>query len=227
MMAAPFRGPMHAAADIVPIVAVAYQRVIGIENRLPWRLPEDLRRFKATTTGHPIVMGRKTWESIGRPLPGRTNIVVTRQADYPVPPGVRLSPSPEEAFRLGAGLGAQVFVIGGRELYAAALPLAARIDATLVYRAFPGDAHFPALGPDWHLAAREDFESAQPADGPLRGSFVRLERRAAADACALCLVRAGRPLAAAPSPWESGLELALRDLVAPTGAPPAARAPER
>lgn len=198
-------------ADIVPIVAMAYERVIGFQNRLPWRIPEDLRRFKATTMGHPVVMGRRTFESIGKPLPGRANIVVTRQQGYAGPSDVHLASSPQEAFRIGAGLAKRVFVIGGAQLYAAALGHAREILATFVYHGFPGDAFFPALDAAWHVASREDFESRESSlrPEPLYGSFVALVRSQPEDGCALCRVRASlEPLPRArqgeSSPWDTG-----------------------
>lgn len=197
--------------DIVPIVAVAYDRVIGFENRLPWKLPADLRRFKETTMGHPVVMGRKTFESIGRPLPGRTCIVVTRQDGYRAPEGVLLARTPREAFEAAARLDRRVFVIGGAELYASALPHATEVLATLVYHRFRGDAHFPALGPAWHVASREDFEGALAGGEPLPCSFVRLVRAGGADGCALCLVHEGKAVASG-SRWDDGLAEVLAAL---------------
>ena len=199
--------------DLVPIVAIAYDRVIGFENRLPWRLPADLRRFKEATMGHPVVMGRRTFESIGRPLPGRPNIVVTRQAGFAVPEGVRVATSPEDAFRLAAGLDRRVFVIGGERVFEAALPRAREVLATLVYHPFRGDAFFPPLGPGWHVAAREDDAGAQADGSPLRFSFVRLRRGEGDDGCALCRARRGLPAEGA-GPWDEGLGRALAGLVA-------------
>ncbi|MEK7738297.1 MAG: dihydrofolate reductase, partial [Pseudomonadota bacterium] len=98
---------------ITLIAAVARNRVIGAGNALPWRLPEDLKRFKSLTLGHPIIMGRKTWDSLGRPLPGRTNIVISRSADFAAP-GIRVAGSLEASVALAASAGAaEAFVIGG------------------------------------------------------------------------------------------------------------------
>lgn len=217
------------AADIVLIVAMAYDRVIGHQNRLPWRIPEDLRRFKATTMGHPLVMGRRTFASIGKPLPGRTNIVVTRQADYPAPPGVLVAHAPSEAFHIGAGLGPRVYVIGGADVYATAIPHAREILATFVYHRFPGDAFFPALDAAWHIASREDFASGQSSPPRLEGSFVRLVRgREGDDGCALCGVRSGQGAprgggATQPSQWDAGFARMLSALAeAPSEARPRA-----
>jgi dihydrofolate reductase len=199
-----------AGADVVPIVAVALGRVIGLENRLPWRLPEDLQRFKALTMGHPIVMGRKTFESLGRLLPQRTHIVVTRQRDYKVPDGARVAATPFEALEAAAALDEQVFVIGGAELYAATLPHATRIEATLVYGRFRGDAFFPTLDQGWHVRSREDRQSA--AEPPLRFSFVTLRRDGdPGRACILC--RLGRDEPA--SPWDAGFAEVMGALTAP------------
>jgi dihydrofolate reductase len=123
------------------IAALARNRVIGIENRLPWRLPEDLAHFKALTLGHPILMGRKTFESLGRPLPGRTNIVITRNPDYR-PEGCQVAASIPAAIALCKDAD-EVFFIGGAELYAQAIPLADRLYLTEVDIEAEGDAWFP------------------------------------------------------------------------------------
>jgi dihydrofolate reductase len=125
------------------IVAAAANGVIGMENRLPWRLPEDLQRFKKLTMGHHLIMGRKTYESIGRPLPGRTTIVLTRTAGFDVP-GVLVARSVEDAFAL-AGNDPEPFVCGGAEVYKAALPLCDRAYLTIIDRDYTGDAIFPGL----------------------------------------------------------------------------------
>jgi dihydrofolate reductase len=146
------------------IYASARNGVIGNQGTLPWHLPEDLSHFKRMTLGCPVIMGRKTWDSIPlkfRPLPGRTNVVVTRQSDWradgALPANnmldalsicehmsVILEPSPE-----------QVWVIGGAQIYAEALPLAKRIAVTEIDADFEGDAFAPQLGPDWQETARE------------------------------------------------------------------------
>ena len=122
------------------IAAVARNGAIGKDNTLLWRLPEDLQFFKRTTMGRPVIMGRKTYESIGRPLPGRRNIVVTRSPDWRAD-GVEAAPSLQAALELG---GPDAFVIGGGELYAQALPLADRLVLTEIDQDFDGDTHFPA-----------------------------------------------------------------------------------
>ncbi|MGB9130469.1 MAG: dihydrofolate reductase [Thiobacillus sp.] len=123
------------------IAALAKNRVIGIENRLPWRLPEDLAHFKALTLNHPILMGRKTFESLGRPLPGRTNIVITRNPDYK-PEGCLVAASISAAIALCTDAD-EIFFIGGADLYAQAIPLADRLYLTEVDVEAAGDAWFP------------------------------------------------------------------------------------
>ena len=122
------------------IVAMAKNRVIGKNNTLPWHLPADLKHFKALTMGHHIVMGRKTYESIGKPLPGRTSVVVTRNAGY-APPGVITVNSLEAAIS-ACGDDKEIFVIGGAELYREAIRFADRIYLTEIDADVPGDAHF-------------------------------------------------------------------------------------
>ena len=135
------------------IAAMAKNRIIGRDNQLPWKLPEDLRYFKAATLGKPVIMGRKTWESLGRPLPGRRNIVVTRNARYALA-GAEVAPSLEAAIT-AVQEETEVFVIGGAELYRQALPIADRLYLTEIAEAFGGDASFPELSPDWQEISRE------------------------------------------------------------------------
>ena len=127
------------------IAALARNRVIGRNNAMPWHLPEDLKRFKALTLGHPVIMGRKTWESIiaalGKPLPGRTNIVISRSL-VSAPAGSHLAHSLEEALAYCHG-DEEVFVIGGAEIYALALPHASRLYLTEIDAVIEGDAWFP------------------------------------------------------------------------------------
>ena len=138
------------------IAAVARNGVIGIDNRLPWRLPADLRHFKALTLGHTVIMGRKTWESLPagfRPLPGRRNIVVTRVGSYRAEGATVANSLPAAVIEADGG---EAFVIGGAELYAAALPLADRLQLTEIDAAFEGDTHFPAIDHDqWRETTRE------------------------------------------------------------------------
>ncbi len=139
------------------IVAVAQNGVIGCENRLIWHIREDLQRFKAITTGHPVVMGRKTFESLGRPLPNRTNVVITRQKEYR-PEGVTVVHSLEEAITLFSSQ-EEVFIIGGGEIYRQAMPLADRFYLTEVCLHFEGDVRFPAWNQaEWKLVSEERHE---------------------------------------------------------------------
>lgn len=141
------------------IVARARNGVIGRDGALPWRLPEDLAFFKRTTMGHAIVMGRRTWESIGRPLPGRRNIIVSRQAGF-VAAGAEVAASLDEALRLCEG-SPEVFVIGGAQLYRDALPRAERLIVTEIDADFEGDTFWPP--PDaahWREVGREHLPPA-------------------------------------------------------------------
>lgn len=159
---------------ITLIAAVARNGVIGKDNALPWHLPEDLKHFKQLTTGHTVIMGRKTWESLPerfRPLPGRLNIVVTRNAGY-VAPGATVVTSLEAAQKVGAG-GTPLFVIGGAELYAHALPLAQRLELTEIDAQIVGDAYFPRIDRgQWREIERRPGLSA----AGLGYAFVTYER---------------------------------------------------
>lgn len=157
------------------LVAVARNGVIGRNNDLPWHLPEDLKRFKALTLGYPVVMGRRTYESIiertGSPLPGRDNIVVTRRTGYAAP-GCRVVHSLEAALA-GASGAKKIFVIGGADIFALALPLANRLDVTEIDADVEGDVVFPAYDrAEWREISRE--AGADAAD--LRYDFVVYER---------------------------------------------------
>ena len=155
------------------IVAVAENGVIGDKNTLLWHISEDLKHFKAVTTGHPVIMGRKTYESLGRPLPNRTNVVITRQQVEI--PGCRVVHSLGEAVALFPG-DDEVFVIGGAQIYAQALPLADRFYLTRVFRAYEGDTRFPAWDEsEWRLAASEAFPCG--ASYPWPFVFETWERR--------------------------------------------------
>lgn len=160
-------------APLALIAAVAANGVIGAGNALPWHLPADLRRFKATTLGHPVIMGRRTYESIGRALPGRANLVVTRQAGFDAP-GCTVVGSLAAA-RAAARSADEAFVIGGGELYREALPAADRLYVTEIHASFAGDALFPPIDPrEWREVAREVHEG----EAPFRFDFVRYERAA-------------------------------------------------
>jgi len=157
------------------ILARADNGVIGDGNRIPWRIPDDLKRFKALTMGKPIVMGRKTWESFPRkPLPGRTNIVISRDPNL-VAPGAVVVHSFEEALsRAAAEIPKDVMIVGGAEIYRVALPQATRIELTEVHEAFRGDVSLEPFDPkQWRETAREERSAL---DG-LRYSYVTLVRR--------------------------------------------------
>ena len=160
------------APTLSVIVAMARNRVIGIDNTLPWRLPEDLKHFKALTMGHHIVMGRKTYESIGRPLPGRTTVIVSRDPAYRVE-GCLTAPSIDAAIAACAG-DAEIFFVGGAEMYAQVLPRADRLYLTEIQADFEGDAWFPAFDRDaWTETARDKRVSPEG----LGYDFVSYRRR--------------------------------------------------
>jgi dihydrofolate reductase len=161
---------------IALVAAVARDGVIGRDNAIPWRLPEDLEHFRAVTMGHPVIMGRRTWESLAdrfRPLPGRRNIVVTRNPSWSAV-GAERAASLEEALALVAGA-ARVSVIGGGELYAAALPLADELRLTEVDEKLEGDTFFPSFDEsEYQEVSREPYVSATGT----AFAFVTYERRA-------------------------------------------------
>lgn len=139
------------------LVAMAKNRVIGRNNTLPWHLPPDLKHFKALTMGHPIIMGRKTYESIGRPLPGRTNVIITHQADYQVA-GAFVVDSIDKALNVckdSADTNGKGFIIGGAEIYRQTLDLCHRIYITEIQQSFVGDTYFPELNDEWVEIVRE------------------------------------------------------------------------
>lgn len=153
------------------IAAVAANGIIGAGGKLPWHLPEDLQHFKRLTLGHPIIMGRRTWESLRGALPQRENIVVTRSAGYQAR-GAALASSLDAALALCAGE-KRAFVIGGTRLFEAALPLAAGLVLTEIHRDYDGDARFPA----WDRSAwRESQREAHTAADGTRFDFVLYER---------------------------------------------------
>lgn len=156
------------------IVAMAENRVIGKNNQLPWRLPADLKHFKALTTGHPILMGRKTYESIGKPLPHRTNIILTRDASYQAP-GCQVVTTIKAAIAQATAEGhSEIFIIGGAEIYRQLLPDIERIYLTIVHETFEGDAFFPELPAAWREIKRE--EHTKDADNPYDYTFLTLEK---------------------------------------------------
>ncbi len=155
------------------IVAIAENGVIGDKNALLWNIKEDMRRFRTTTTGHPVVMGRKTFESIGRPLPKRTNVVITRgdstfdgcEVAHSLEEAVTMFPKDEE-----------VFIIGGAQIYKQALPIADKLYLTIVHRNYEGDTSFPQIDmSQWQEVSREEFDRGEEYDGAF--TFIDLERR--------------------------------------------------
>ena len=164
---------------------MASNGVIGNNNMLPWRLPEDLRHFRRTTMGHSIIMGRKTWESIGKPLPGRTNIVVTRQKNYQAE-GARVRESLEAALGLAENIAAidgaeQAFVIGGAELYRLALPQAALFHLTRIHAEVSGDTVLSGFDEsEWQELSREEYPRDE--ENPFDYSICLLRRRRSAEA---------------------------------------------
>ena len=155
------------------IVAASRNGVIGANNRLPWHLPADLKRFKQLTMGHPILMGRKTFESIGTPLPGRTNLVITRQKDFQCC-GATVVHSLEEGFRIcDRETEREIFVIGGAEIFRQALPFADRIYLTRIEKDFEGDVRLFEIDPAiWKETSREEFLS-----DPLPYTFLTYDRK--------------------------------------------------
>jgi dihydrofolate reductase len=165
---------------LVAVVARARNGVIGVGNGLPWRLSSDLKRYKARTWGRPMIMGRRTWESIGRPLPGRESVVVTRRPGYAAP-GAHVAASLPEALAIARRLAAEmaapeIIVAGGAEIYEALLDQTQMIELTEVALDIPGDAHFPNLSPqDWEETARETPPRTEKDEADF--CFVTLVRR--------------------------------------------------
>ena len=157
------------------LVAMAKNRVIGRDNRLPWHLPADLKHFKFLTMGQAIVMGRKTYESIGKPLPGRANIVITRQTDYQIPGAVVVN-SLEDALLVceeTSTTDTENFIIGGEKLYRQTIKICQRMYITEIQGNFDGDVFFPEFDPsDWEEAQRDKH-----VEGNLEYHFVVLERK--------------------------------------------------
>lgn len=152
------------------IVAMSKNRVIGNNNELIWKLSSDLKRFKELTTNNPVVMGRKTYESIGRPLPNRRNIIITRNLEYEAD-GCEIVSSLEEALLLTNN---DCFIIGGGEIYNQSIELADRIYLTLVDKDFEGDTTFPELGKEWATIYNKDFEADEKNE--YNYSFIEYER---------------------------------------------------
>jgi len=139
------------------IAAMGRNRVIGADGKLPWRLRDDLQIFKRTTLGHAVIMGRKTFDTLPKPLPGRVNIVLTRRTDLRFPTGVLIAATPDGALDLCAD-DPEPFIVGGGEIYRLFLPRADRIHLSIVDLEPPGDATFPELGPDWRVVQETAFE---------------------------------------------------------------------
>ncbi len=155
------------------IVAMDQNRLIGRDNQLPWHLPADLKYFKATTLGKPIVMGRKTYESIGRPLPRRRNIVISGNAEFSAP-GCELVGGIDEALALCRGE-SEVMLIGGASLYAQTLERADFLYITRIHHAFDGDTWFPEFDSTrWQVEKQEDFDPDH--DNPYPYSFIKFKR---------------------------------------------------
>jgi dihydrofolate reductase len=152
------------------IVATSKNRVIGSNNSLIWKLPADLKRFKQITTGSTIVMGRKTYESIGKPLPNRRNIIITRDTNYLVD-NCEIVNSLEEALMLCNN---DCFIIGGGEIYKQSIDIADKIYLTLVQEDFEGDTYFPEIGKEWTKVIREDFEPDEK--NAHKYSFINYEK---------------------------------------------------
>ena len=167
-------------AEIVLVAAVAANGVIGRDNRLLWRLKSDMKHFRTLTMGKPMIMGRKTFESIGKPLPGRQTIVVTRDAAFAVE-GVRVAHSIDEARSVAAAIAAEmnvadIIVAGGGEIYTAFLPEARRLEITEVALSPEGDAHFPPISPTLWKELRREVHPAGP-DDEACFAFVTYQRR--------------------------------------------------
>lgn len=168
------------------VVGIAENGVIGRNGGLPWRLSTDLRRFRETTMGKPILMGRKTWESLPkRPLPGRLNILITRGEEYRAE-GAQVASSLDEALSLAAAAGAgEVSIIGGGEIYAQSLPRADRLDVTHILAEVDGDTRFPPIDPDiWRVVSSEDVPAGENDSHPTRHTVYerRQNRLSASDA---------------------------------------------
>ncbi len=159
---------------IAAIVAMSENGVIGRDNKLPWHLPADLQYFKKTTMGKPIIMGRKTYESIGRPLPGRCNIVVTRDAAFQAP-GCVVVHTVDAAFAAAPAESEEIFIIGGAQLYETMLPKLQRLYVTLVHATVQGDAYFPHI--DETLWQEHGCHTHQPdAQNAYAYSFIIYDR---------------------------------------------------
>ncbi len=156
------------------IVAMAQNRTIGVNNTLPWRCPQDLKHFKALTMGHHMIMGRKTYDSIGKPLPGRTTVVVTRDRNLKIE-GCVIAHSLEEAITACGG-DDRIFIVGGADIYGQSLGLADMLYITEIQQNVEGDAYFPAINTgNWRETSREKHVQTEPQ--PLEFHFVTYRRK--------------------------------------------------
>lgn len=160
---------------IITIAAVAENNVIGNKNKLIWHLPKDLKRFKSLTTGHPIIMGRNTFESIGKPLPNRTTIVVTNNKDQKFE-NVLTASSLEEAFSMAQKINQKIFVVGGGQIYKNALEFSDVLEITEVHKSFEGDVFFPEIDKNnWKEIRRENHSKDE--NHEFDYSFVTYEKK--------------------------------------------------
>ncbi|MBE0422329.1 MAG: dihydrofolate reductase [Lutibacter sp.] len=156
------------------MAAIAANNALGKDNQLIWHLPADLKRFKKTTLNHAVIMGRKTYESLGKPLPERTNIVITRDKNYKVEACI-VANSLEGALKAAAEADENPFILGGAEIYKQAMPYADRLDITFVHRQFEADVFFPEIDKTiWKETSREDFKADE--NNKYDYSFITFER---------------------------------------------------
>lgn len=155
------------------IVAHDENNVIGLNNAMPWHLPGDLAYFKRTTMGKPMIMGRKTFESIGKPLPGRTNIVITRDEEY-AREGIVIVHSLEEALAQAEKESEEIMIIGGEQIFRMILPMANRLYVTKIEKQYEGDTFFPSYGDEWQVVSQSDVNETE--DG-LKFTYLVYERK--------------------------------------------------
>lgn len=160
--------------NLTLIAAMSKNGIIGNDNKLIWHLPKDLKRFKALTSGHHIIMGRKTYESVGKPLPNRTNIIVTRQSDYHAP-GCIIVHTVEDAINKASG-DERPYIVGGAEIYAQSLRYARTIELTVVDHDFEGDTRFPEFDQEkWEETSRESHEADEK--NPYKMDFIQYQKK--------------------------------------------------
>lgn len=155
------------------IVAHDEKNVIGLNNAMPWHLPGDLAYFKRTTMGKPMIMGRKTFESIGKPLPGRTNIVITRDEKY-AKEGIVIVHSLEDALAQAKKESEEIMIIGGEQIFRMTLPMADRLYVTKIEKQYEGDTFFPSYGDEWQVVSQSEVNETE--DG-LKFSYLVYERK--------------------------------------------------